>query len=374
MLVSRRGILRSIGITATASAVLPFARAADFHVAGSASQDGYIHLERNENVFGPSRKALEAVRSALVAANYYPPGCDDLKDQIASCHHVMPGQVLLGCGSSEILRVAAAAFLGKQKRLLQATPTFDGMERYARITGAEVISVRLTEDFAHDLDAMRARVDSSVGLVYICNPNNPTASMTPREHLERFISTLPQGCYVLIDEAYHHYAGPTPYLSFIDYPITSDRLIVTRTFSQAFGLAGLRLGYCVAPGAVIEQMRPHLVVDSVNSLAICAASAALSDTASLQDFVRRNADARQEFLNQAVARTLRPIDCHTNFVMMDTHHPVKVIIDHFRRHNILIGPYFPSMNTYIRVSLGTSDSMMPFWSAWDELPYPRTHH
>src|SRR5919205_705733 len=125
--------------------------------------------------------------------------------------------------------------------MLQSTPTFEALEFYARSVGAEVISLPLTHEFAHDLQGMLAKIASSTGLVYICNPNNPTGSITPRKGLEEFISQLPSTVFVLIDEAYHHYAGQSSmYASFIDHPVNNSRVIVTRTFSAIYGLARLR--------------------------------------------------------------------------------------------------------------------------------------
>ena len=167
-----------------------------------------------------------------------------------------PEQVLLGCGSTEILRVAAFAFLGSGKQLIQASPTFEALAHYARVAGSDFISVCPTPAFAHDLGGMLARANAATTLVYICNPNNPTASLTPRKDLENFISKLPASTFVVIDEAYHHYAGQSGmYASFIDRPLHDERVIVARTFSKVYVLAGLRLGYAVAPQTIIQQMR-----------------------------------------------------------------------------------------------------------------------
>jgi histidinol-phosphate aminotransferase len=253
-------------------------------------------------------------------------------------------QVLLGCGSTEILRMAALAFLGTGKQLIQASPTFEAIERYAGVAGSEVISVRLTPAFAHNLDGMLAHASPSTTLVYICNPNNPTASLTPRQDLENFISKLPVSTFVMIDEAYHHYAGQSGmYASFIDHPLDNERVIVSRTFSKVYGLAGLRLGYAVASPKIIQQMRKFVTEDDINAIVTQAGAAALDDTDGVHDFVRRNADDRQEFFNQAMARALKPIDSHTNFIMMNTFHPAAEVIQHFRTNNILIGRRFPPM-------------------------------
>jgi len=182
---------------------------------------------------------------------------------------------------------------------------------------------------------------------------------------------------VVIDEAYHHYAGQSGmYSSFIDHPIEDDRIIVTRTFSKVYGLAGLRVGYAVAHPNIIRQMQKFGTEDNINAIATFTAVAALDDVAGMNEAIQRNANDRQEFFNQAMARGLKPIDSHTNFVMMNTYHSASEVVEHFRVHNILIGRVFPPMDTHIRVSLGTQDEMAAFWRTWDMIPWSKNigHH
>ena len=378
MQLSRRTFLRSVGLgTVAATSVqwpLPaWSPAAAFEPARNKEPGGPVRLDNNENVYGPSRKTAAAIRAALGSVNRYPFNeYDGLIDRIARAHKVKTEQILLGCGSSEILRLAVAAFLGPGKQLIQASPTFESMDHYARSAGAEVISVPLTATFAHDLDAMLARTGTSSTLVYICNPNNPTASLTPRNDIESFIGKLPGNSYLLIDEAYHHYAGQSAmYASFLDRSVENERVIVSRTFSKIYGLAGLRLGYGIASARTAKQMNAYATIDNVNGVVVRAGLAALDDAPSVAEFVKRNEDARQEFFNQAMARMLKPIDSHTNFVMMNTHHPAEQVIEHFRKNNVLIGRRFPAMDSYIRVSFGTPDEMAAFWRVWDMLPFAK---
>jgi histidinol-phosphate aminotransferase len=335
--------------------------------------NGLVRLDNNENAYGPSKKVANAIQSSIEGVNRYPLMEDhSLAERIADVHSVKPEQILLGCGSTDILRMAAFAFLDNGKQLIQASPTFEAIENYARAASSEVISVPLTRRFFHDLDGMQARINASTTLVYICNPNNPTASLTPRKDLEDFIGKLPASTFVVIDEAYHYYAGQSGmYASFIDHPLDNERVIVTRTFSNVYGLAGLRLGYAVAAPNTIQKMRQFACRDNINSIVAQVAFFALDDADGVNDFVRRNMDDCQEFFNQAMARALKPIDSHANFVMMNTWHPADDVIQHFRKNNILIGPSFPSMSTYIRVSLGLPDEMRRFWQVWDMLPYPK---
>ena len=146
---------------------------------------------------------------------------------------------------------------------------------------------------------------------------------------------------------------------------------MTRTFSKVYGLAGLRLGYAVASPKVISQMQKFATEANINAIVTQAAAAALDDVDATEDFIQRNTNDRQEFFNQAMARAVKPIDSHANFVMLNTFHPADEVIEHFRKNNILIGRRFPPLDTYIRISLGRPEEMRAFWQAWDALPYPK---
>ena len=369
---SRRSFLQILGIGAAAGLVTEYPAAS---VAEIANPDGTneIRLDNNENLYGPSEKVVAAIRKAVSESNLYPDRrYEDLVARIAKLHNVREEQVVLGAGSREILRLASCAFLNKDKKLVQAAPTYPAIEFYARSTGAEVVSDPLDNKLQYNLDAMLAH-SASAGLLYICNPNNPTASITPRKDLEAFISRLPASCFVLIDEAYHHYAVESgSYSSFLDHPLHDERVIVSRTFSHAYGLAGLRVGYGIASAGAAKRMRAFSTQDSVNSIAVRAAMAALEDTAGLRDAVKRNTDARQEFRNWAMARSLKPWDSQANFVMMETFNPANLIIHHFRQNSILIAPVSLLFDTSIRVSLGKPEQMMSFWRVWDTLPIDKS--
>ena len=218
--------------------------------------------------------------------------------------------------------MAAEAFLGPRTKVVTARPTFDVLGRFAEQRGATVVALPLTEQHAHDLERMLTSVDGSTRLVYICNPNNPTGTLTRRQDLEAFLRKLPQRTYVVIDEAYHHYVDPSAeYTSFIDRPIDDPRIVVTRSFSKLFGLAGARVGYAVAAPSTARMLSACRLPDGVNALAARAAVAAVDDVEHVQMTVQRNANERQEFFNQANARMLRVIDSQANFVMLNTDRP-----------------------------------------------------
>jgi histidinol-phosphate aminotransferase len=310
------------------------------------------------------------MRESLELANRYPDlEYKQLSQTIATLHGAGLDRVVLGCGSSEILRMAATVFLGPGKTLILASPTFELIADEARRLAAEVVAVPLTKHHAHDLSKMLGRVGPSTGLVYICNPNNPTGTLTARQDLEAFLRDLPANVPVVIDEAYHHYVGKTSsYASFLDRLVENDRVIVTRTLSAIYALAGLRIGYGIAAPKTARLLSAVRLQSDINIIAARVAVAALADP----DYVRlrsqQNADDRQEFLNMANARMLRVLDSHTNFAMLKIGEHGQDVIQHFNRNGILVGPLVHSMPTYLRVSLGTPAEMKEFWRVWDLMP------
>ncbi len=268
--VTRRGFLEALG-TGAAAATLPLPLAGKAFAAAKSDSIGQhvrtdILLNSNENAYGPSPRVLKALRDGVSEAHRYPDKArKELPEKIAKLHHVSADQVLIGCGSVEILRVAAQAFTGPGRKLVMASPTFEVPGRFSEALGAEVVRVPLNRDFAHDLPAMLAAMGNDTGLVYLCNPNNPTASITPRREIEAFIAKMPAQTFLLVDEAYHHFATEShDYVSFLDRPASNDRVLVARTFSKVYGLAGMRLGYGIgslpihAPGAPAKACADRL--------------------------------------------------------------------------------------------------------------------
>ena len=357
-------------VGAAASDLETLAHAAPDSRSSASLSEKTIRLDMNVNPYGPSPRVLKVIRENPEMVNQYPDSeYGPLVEHIARFHKVRPGQITIGAGSREILRMAARAYLAEGKRMVLASPTFEPMVGLAKQAKAEVAAVPLNKRFAHDLDAMLHQTMAPAALVYICNPNNPTGSLTPRKDLETFLERLPSNVMVLIDEAYHEYVGPSSdYASFIDHPVDDKRVIVVRTFSKIYGLAGLRLGYAVSSEEVSLKLSALRLERGVNILAALAAVAALDDPDYVQLSFKKNTDARQEFYNQTNTRMLRQIDSLTNFVFMKTGLPSSQVIEHFRRNNIILGPLVPQMDRYVRVTVGTREDMREFWRVWELRP------
>lgn len=329
---------------------------------------GPILLNSNENAYGPFPSVL-AMSNPFQDVNRYPDHHSDLlSERLAALHKITTDQIVTGCGSTEVLRMAANAFTGPGRKLIMAAPTFEAIGEYSNVVHADVIKVPLAANFAHDLGAMLKAAGPDTGLIYICNPNNPTGNLTPRADLEDFIAKLPKSTHVLMDEAYHDFVGTNPeYVSFIDRPVDDSRIIVARTFSKIYGLAGMRCGYGVSAKETMQQMRQHRLQDSLNIFVMRSALISLDDSAGHQMAQQRNTADREEFMRQCATRKLKPIPSSTNFVMLNANRPIRSVIAHFRQNNIAVGRPFPPMDTYARISLGKPEEMKEFWRVWDSL-------
>jgi histidinol-phosphate aminotransferase len=370
MQVSRRNVLTSIAVGTAAAAVgrafaFEPALVGHFQVQRVMRRSGMIILSSNENPYGPLTRAAEAMRNALPSGNRYAfLQTDELIDRLARYNKVQPNRVVVGNGSTEILKMAVCGFTGPGKKLIYANPTFEAAAGYAKAVGAQLVAIPQTSGYAHDLDAMLAATRTSSGLVYICNPNNPTASITPFSDLQEFVRRVPNTFAVLLDEAYHHFAVGSPgYGTFMG----QDKVIVARTFSKVYGMAGIRLGYAVSSPEMIGPMRPHQLDTNINTVAAAAGIASLDDETGMQAASRRMIADREEFLRQAATRKLKVVPTMANFAMIDTGRPIRTVIAKFQDKGILIGRPFPTMDTYARISFGTPDEMTKFWSAWDEM-------
>ena len=329
-----------------------------------------IFLDHNENAYGPSEKVRAALVEAPPLANRYPRDeYPALRNKLAALYSVQEDHILLACGSSEILRVAASALLASGKRLVQALPTYSTLGKFARELGADVVEVPLTKLYEHDLDSMLKRVDARTSLVYICNPNNPTATLTVRKDLDTFIRRLPDHVHVLIDEAYSDFVSPhAGYASFLDSPIDDPRVVVCRTFSKVYGLAGMRVGYAVGSPDTLKRLGASQLRYGVSTIAAKAALTAVEDAEYVRTAIKRNADDRQEFMNQVNIRMLRAIDSHANFALLNPLRPTDAVLDHLKQNNIFVAPLIPTMDQYIRISFGVPEEMREFWKVMDQLP------
>jgi histidinol-phosphate aminotransferase len=338
----------------------------------TSSSPNIVRLSSNENPYGPSPAALKAMTEGFSLAWRYPDEyADMLAEALARLHDVPVDQILLGDGSGEILKLCAAAFTGRDKKIVIGNPTFEAIARHAGVANAEVARIDLTSDYHHDLEKMLAaakgpsnNVAKGAGLVYICNPNNPTASITPRNEVSNFLAKLSPATIVLVDEAYHHYVETKDYESVIPLVKDHPNLIVVRTFSKIYGMAGLRCGYCVTQRPNVGLMNAHQIFDSVNIMALVAALASLKDPEHVARTHKLNSEVRKAVCAELDVLGFSYIQSHANFMMIDLRRKARPIITALRNRGVEVGRIFPALPNFLRVTIGTSAQMKLFLTAF----------
>jgi histidinol-phosphate aminotransferase len=307
-----------------------------------------------------SLSAREAVIAAAANGNRYPKQtADALRDDIAHALGVDSDMIMLGAGSIEPLKIVTELFCSAGHGPVTAEPTFEAVVMYAGLSHIEPIKVPLAADHRIDLDHMLAAAKGA-GLLYVCNPNNPTAAIVDKDTMHTFLDQVPADLPVLVDEAYHEWVDNPRYESCVRYVKEGRNVIVLRTFSKVYALAGLRVGYAVASKATVERMGPHRLQNSLNTVGLAAARASLADQASAKRVRERNARIRTKFLGWLEQRGFKAIPSEANFVMVEIGRPVPPVIDALRQRGFLVGRLFPSMPTHLRISLGTEEQMARF--------------
>jgi histidinol-phosphate aminotransferase len=337
-----------------------------------AEYDAFAKLSSNENPYGPYESVMEAMTEAFKYANRYGYPDGGITEEIAAHHGVEPENVLLGAGSGEILKVVGTTFLSPDKKVVGVEPTFNSVYQHASGIKADAIKLPLLEDFRQDMKAMIRAVKSSyreVGFVYLCNPNNPTGLVVTSEEVRALLDGIPEDVPVLVDEAYHHFIDDPSYATAVPYVIEGRQVIVARTFSKIAALAGMRLGYAVAPKGIVERMRPHST-GSINALVQWGAVAALKDTASQERVKSVNREIRDKAQADLENLGYSVIPSQTNFFMVHVRRPVQPVIEEFRERGVLVGRPFPPMLEHLRVSVGTPDEMRRFLAAFQEIFAP----
>ncbi len=325
--------------------------------------DEVYKLASNENSLGPSRKALAAIKDALGDLNRYPDGnCYYLKAAASKKLGFKPENFVFGNGSDELIAIIIQAFMNEDENAIVADPTFLEYSLIAESYGRRV-KVVPSVNFKYDLDGIRKAIDEKTKLVFIANPDNPTGTYITDKQLSRFLENIPGSVIVIMDEAYYDFVDAR------DYPDTvrhlKDRnLIILRTFSKAYGLAGLRVGFALANPELTECMNRVRQPFNVNSLAQVAAAAALSDAAHLKK-TRQTVLKGKKFLYGALDRIgLSYVPSQTNFILVDVKRDGWDTFQKLLRYGVIVRDMKPyKLDSYIRVTIGTDKENRKFIEA-----------
>ena len=313
-----------------------------------------IKLASNENPLGPGKKALEAIASALPELALYPDGSGFLlKQALADKYAVDDSQITLGNGSNEILELVARAFLTPEHEAVFSQHAFAVYPIVTQAVGATAVVVPAL-NYGHDLDAMLLAITEKTRLVFIANPNNPTGTLLSQDSLAQFIEALPDTCVCVLDEAYFEFVNDVEAINSIAWLKDHPNLLITRTFSKAYGLAGLRIGYGLSSPQMSDILNRVRQPFNNNSLALVAALAALSDDEHLQQTITVNAQGMQQLVDGFKVLGLEWVPSAGNFVLVDLKQAGLPIYEALLRKGVIVRPVgVYELPNHLRISIGT---------------------
>jgi histidinol-phosphate aminotransferase len=361
---SRRAFLQtSAGVTAALAfrivgeATLAAAQRETFPV-------GAIRINANENPLGPCEAARKAVADIAAEGGRYNMWLnDELAKDYAKSLGVPREYVAAFPGSSEPLHFAVLAFASATRSYVTADPGYEAGMHAAQYAGARIVKTPLTKTYAHDVAAMLGAAPDA-GIFYVCTPNNPTGTVTPHADIEQLVAQKPKGAVVLVDEAYIHFSDTT---SAIDLVKAGRDVIVLRTFSKIYGMAGLRCGMAIARPELLEKLTRYGGWGAMPITALAAATASLKESQLVAERKRINTSNRQKTFEWLDRQGYAYVPSESNCFMLDTKRPTKEVIDSMAARNVLIGRAWPAWPTHVRITVGTLAEMEEFQTAFHQV-------
>jgi histidinol-phosphate aminotransferase len=363
--MDRRNMLKWTGVLSGATLLQSwkYLDSWDRKIDGYAANGEPARLCYNENPYGPSQKMRDAMTKGFDQGFIYPfKQISELQALIAKKEGVSTDHIVVTAGSREGLNAAGLTYASNGKEVICCAPTYKSLMTYAARFGGYVNSVPLDQNHRYDLTEIEKRISSHTGLVFICNPNNPTGTLLPANDMKSFCKEASKRTIVFADEVYHNYISESGYPSMVSLVKEGHNVIVARTFSKIYGLAGIRVGYLIARPEIASRLRDNLQAGT-NILAVHAAKAALEEESFLQNSLKRNEEARQFVYKTCDEIGLEYIPSHTNFVFFRTGQNIEGLIPKMRDHNVLIGRPFPPLTDWCRISTGKMEDMYRFGEA-----------
>jgi histidinol-phosphate aminotransferase len=327
-----------------------------------------VKLASNENPLGPSPKGIEAAKAVMGDANRYPDGgTHRLRETLAKRNGVAPEEIFVGLGSSEIIDLASRVLLRAGLQGLTSEGSYAPFSIAIRASGAELVLVR-QRDFAFDLEAMAKAITPKTGVIYLANPNNPTGTAFSRKEFDEFLAKVPDGVLVVLDEAYIHYAVSVGLRDSVEAYRKRKNMLILRTFSKVYGLAGMRIGYAIGTSDLVSAMNKLKTPFNTSGVAQAAALAALDDKEHVERCIATNAIERKRLSEGLTKLGLRPVPSESNFVFIPVGPEAKEISDTLLQRGVIVRPLgwmgFPEA---IRVSVGTTEENDKFLRAMAEV-------
>ena len=328
--------------------------------------DGPVRLGSNENPYGPSEKMRQAMTAAFDNGCRYPWSYNaSLVKMIAEKEGVPEDHIVLVAGSTEGLKVTGITF-AQGGEIISCAPTFLSMMEYAELWGTNINWVPLNKDLDFDLDEIEKRVSHETRLVFLCNPNNPTGKLLPADKVMDFCETVSKRAVVFSDEAYYDYITEPNYPSMVELVKKGHDVIVSRTLSKVYGLAGIRMGYLIARPALAQKLKDRVVANT-NIMAIEAGKAALADKEFYQFSLQKNAEAKALLIQTLDELKLPYLESHANFVFFQSGKDVAELGKTMAQKGFIIGRPFPPLNDWCRISTGTIEEVTLYNQAIKEV-------
>ena len=322
--------------------------------------ENWIRLSSNENPFAPSDAVRDAMKESFDLACRYPNRhWKNLIRLIAEKEGVGEENIVVSAGSREGLQITGLLYGDQGGELLTAAPTYKAMTTYAERWGAYINSVPLNDQLEYDLPALERRLHSNTRLVFVCNPNNPTGTILDPTALEKFCNKASERTMVFVDEAYYDYVTKPGYPSMVKLVKQGKNVIVSRTFSKVYGLAGVRIGYLIARKDIAQRLQSR-IVGGLNTMAVYGGIAALKDDSFKEYSLKKNAEAREYVYDLCDKMGLRYVQSHANFVFFHSGKDIQELSAFFRKKGMIIGRPFPPLTDWCRISTGKMEHMEKF--------------
>ena len=368
-MVTRRSFVGQLGLVTAAAPFLSEVTLGRAARADTPRASGMVWLDANENPMGPPASAVSAmIRGVKDVGRYHMEEFEAFTATIAAAEQVAPSNVVVGVGSSDVITMAICAFSSATKPMITAAPSYDIVLALARHMGRPVVEIPLTDKWAYPVKQLAAEAEKAGGgLIYLCNPNNPTSSLTPAADIKWLAQNLPPNTVLFVDEAYLEFAEPAFIESAIRFVRESRNVVISRTFSKIFGMAGVRAGYGCAKPDLITAMTDFMD-NSIPILGLRAADAALREKATLVAERRKdNSRIRGELCAWLREQGVSYIEPHANFVMIDVGRETKAFGTEMRAKGVAVGRPFPPLDHMLRVTIGTDDDMARFREAFTQI-------
>jgi histidinol-phosphate aminotransferase len=362
-MLTRRNFAAGLGLGAAAlhlNSEMAFAQRAA--VKGGALPSDMVWLNSNENPAGPPQVSIDAMREVLhLSGRYHYNEFGGIYKAIAASEELSANQIVTGAGSSEVLHTAVDAFTSPTHPLISVTPAYEAPIEFAQALGHPVVLTKLRPDYTADVQALAEAADKAGGgMIYLCNPNNPTAAAVKSADVDWLVANLPANTILLADEAYIHFVESPDVKSAMPYVRQGKNVIVARTFSKIYGMAGLRVGFAAAKPELIAKLAP-LQMNVISYVSARAVVAALKDRDKIIPERRATlAKTRRELCSWLRERNVQYIEPHANFLMIDTGRNAREFISGMPKLGVAPGRPFPPLDNMLRVTIGTDAEMAKF--------------